>query len=194
MPTLVRKIQASLQRGKILEDRTVFGEYYLIALDGTGYHCSHKVKCEKCCIKNHSIGSKDYYHLMITVAMIHPEQREVSPLAPEPILKDDGTTKNDCERNAAKRVVDDLKREHPRLKAIIVEDALASNGPQINHLKSKGFQQAFSVPNPVITSACSVRSKSAKPGNRGRCGTKRPAPYNVLNGTSDCRSTTRIPT
>ena len=37
--------------------------------------------------------------------VVHPEQREVFPLAPEPIVKGDGATKNDCERNAAKRLL-----------------------------------------------------------------------------------------
>ena len=77
---------------------------------------------------------------MLGAAIIHPEHKEVLPLAPEPILKEDGADKNDCERNAAKRLVNDLRREHPHLKAIIVEDALASNGPHINHLKNKGFR------------------------------------------------------
>ena len=36
--------------------------------------------------------------------------------------------------------MNDLRREHPHLKAIIVEDALASNGPHITHLKNKGFR------------------------------------------------------
>ena len=60
-------------------------------------------------------------------------------MAPEPIRKADGAEKNDCERNAAKRLLDDLRREHPHLKAIIVEDGLALNCPHINHLKSRGF-------------------------------------------------------
>ena len=77
---------------------------------------------------------------MLGAAMTHPEHEEVLPLAPEPILKEDGADKNDCERNAAKRLVNDLRREHPHLKAIIVEDALASNGPHITHLKNKGFR------------------------------------------------------
>ena len=38
-----------------------------------------------------------------------------------------GTTKNDCERNAAKRLLDDLRREHPHMKAVIVEGRLASS-------------------------------------------------------------------
>ena len=50
-------------------------------------------------------------------------------MAPEPIIKGDGMTKNDCERNASKRLLKDLRREHPHLKILIVEDALASNYP-----------------------------------------------------------------
>ena len=72
--------------------------------------------------------------------MIHPDHSVVLPLAPEPIRKEDGAKKNDCERNAAKRLLDDLRRKHPRLKAIIVEDALASNGPHITHLKNRDFR------------------------------------------------------
>ena len=114
-----------LQRGNVLKDWTVFDGHYLIAIDGTGCHSSHKVKCTRCCVKNHRNGLTTYYHQMLGAAMIHPEHEEVLPLAPEPILKEDGADKNDCERNAAKRLVDDLRREHPHLKAIIVEDALA---------------------------------------------------------------------
>jgi len=60
----------------------------------------------------------------------------VIPLAPEPILKSDGTKKNDCERNAAKRLLQHIRREHPHLKFIIVEDGLSSNGPHIRLLKA----------------------------------------------------------
>ena len=114
--------------------------HYLIAIDGTGSRSSHKVNCKKCCVKNHRNGSKTYSYQMLGAAIIHPDHSEVLPLAPEPIRKEDGVKKNDCERNAAKRLLDDLRREHPHLKAIIVEDGLASNGPHINHLKSKGFR------------------------------------------------------
>ena len=72
--------------------------------------------------------------------MIHPDHSEVLPPAPEPIRKIGGATKNDCERNAVKRLADDLGREHPCLKAIIVDDALASNGPHITQLKNKDFR------------------------------------------------------
>ena len=105
-------------------------DHYLIAIDGTGTHSSHKVKCEKCCVKDHHRnGSKTYFHQMLGAAIIHLDHSEVLALAPEPIRKKDGAKKNDCERNTAKRLLDDLRREHPRLKAIIVEDGLASSVP-----------------------------------------------------------------
>lgn len=56
------------------------------------------------------------------------------PLAPEPIVRADGDTKNDCERNAAKRLLSDLRREHPHLKVLIVEDGLGSNFPHLSLL------------------------------------------------------------
>ena len=37
--------------------------------------------------------------------MVHPTQKTVLPIAYEPITKHDGDNKNDCERNAAKRLV-----------------------------------------------------------------------------------------
>ena len=125
-----KNIFSFLQRGNVLKNWTVFDGHYPIAIDGTGCHSSHKVRCKSCCVKNHRNGKTTYHHPMLGAAIIHPEHEEVLPLAPEPILREDGADKNDCERNAAKRLVNDLRREHPHLKAIIVEDALASNGPQ----------------------------------------------------------------
>ena len=120
--------------------KTGFGGHLLISVDGTGHYSSHKVKCKHCCVKNHRDGSKTYYHQVLGAAIIHPDMKAVFPLAPEPIRKEDGTKKNDCERNAAKRFLDDLRREHPHMKAVIVEDGLASNGPHIKALKEKNFR------------------------------------------------------
>lgn len=75
-----------------------------------------------------------YYHNMFCAAIVHPDKKIVLPLAPEPIMKADGATKNDCERNASKRLYADARREHPHLKFIVVEDALASNVPHLTDL------------------------------------------------------------
>ncbi len=42
------QIHAALQRGKVLEGRTVFDGHLLISVDGTGQHSSHKVGCRRC--------------------------------------------------------------------------------------------------------------------------------------------------
>lgn len=73
---------------------------------------------------------------MLGAVLVHPDHKEVFPFAPEPILKQDGASKNDCERNAAKRLLSDVRREHPHLKLIGVEDGRASNGPHIRHLQA----------------------------------------------------------
>jgi hypothetical protein len=78
-------------------------------------------------------------------AIVHPDHPEVVPLCPEPIIKQDGAQKNDCERNAAKRFLAHLHREHPRLPLIIVEDALSANAPHIQELRRYGFHFILGV-------------------------------------------------
>jgi len=75
---------------------------------------------------------------MLGAVIAHPNCRHVIPFCPEPILKQDGTTKNDCERNAFNRFLGDLKREHPRLNLTVCSDALSANAPHVNELKRLG--------------------------------------------------------
>lgn len=131
-----KQIFAYLQRGKVLETFRFWNGYHIAALDGTGQFSSEKVHCDNCCEKHHRNGTKEYYHHMLGAVLLHPDRKEVIPLAPEPIVKGDGFTKNDCERNAAKRLLSDLRREHPHLKILIVEDGLASNFPHLSLLDS----------------------------------------------------------
>lgn len=46
------------------------------------------------------------------------------------------TKKNDCERNACKRFLENFRREHPHLKAILVEDGLSSTAPNIRMIEA----------------------------------------------------------
>ena len=124
-----------LQRGKALEPFVFYQGCYLLSLDGTGYFSSSSIHCESCLEKvNKQTGEITYQHQMLAAVMMHPDHREVIPLAPEPIQRQDGSQKNDCERNAAKRLLRQIRREHPHLKLIVVEDGLASNAPHIREL------------------------------------------------------------
>jgi hypothetical protein len=133
---LYKALLAQLQRGKGLEGFAYLDGHYLLSLDGTGYFSSSTIHCPQCGEKHHRNGTITYYHQMLGAVLVHPDHSEVFPLAPEPILKQDGARKNDCERNAAKRLLTDLRREHPHLKLIVVEDGLASNAPHIRQLQA----------------------------------------------------------
>ncbi len=135
-----KRLFALAQRSKILEPYVHLNGRYLLSIDGTGFFSSHEIHCENCCVKHHRDGSITYYHQMLAGVIVHPERKNVIPLCPEFIQKQDGSNKNDCERNAAKRFLEALKREHPHLSLIIVEDGLASNAPHIELLESHGHQ------------------------------------------------------
>lgn len=124
-----------LQRGKVLEEFQFLGGHYLLSLDGTGYFASKTIHCPNCLEKHLRNGEVLYHHQMLGAAIVHPDRAEVLPLMPEPIIKQDGEQKNDCERNAAKRFLAALRQDHPHLSLIVTEDALSSNAPHIHELQ-----------------------------------------------------------
>lgn len=141
-----KSIFAYLQRGKVLETYRYLEGHYIVSIDGTGQFSSNKVHCHNCCEKTHRHSDDiTYYHQMLGASLVHPDQKVVIPLAPEPIVKGDGSSKNDCERNASKRLLRDLRREHPHLKLLIVEDALASNYPHLSLLDSLSMAYIIGV-------------------------------------------------
>jgi len=140
-----KTIFAYLQRGKMLERYKYLGDYYLISIDGTGQYSSKKVCCKNCCEKHHRNGEISYYHQMLGAVIVHPDEKVVIPLAPEPIVKGDGDNKNDCERNASKRLLNDYRREHLHLRGIVIEDALASNYPHLLLLDSLELEYIVGV-------------------------------------------------
>lgn len=127
---------AQLQRAKELEQFKFINDTYLLALDGTGVFESDTIQCGNCCVKIHrKDNSKTYYHQILCGALVHPNRRTVIPFAPEPIMKTDGFTKNDCEINAGKRFINDFRREHPHLKVTLLADSLYSKGPFLQILR-----------------------------------------------------------
>jgi hypothetical protein len=135
----------ALQRGKALEEMVFVQGHYLLALDGTGYFSSQQIHCESCLETHHRNGTVTYRHQMLAAALVHPDRREVIPLMPEPIIKQDGTAKNDCERNAAKRFITKLRQDHPHLKLIVTEDSLSSNAPHIDVLQAHNLHYILGV-------------------------------------------------
>jgi len=128
-----------LQRSKELEQYQFYDGKYLITVDGSEYFNSESVHCPLCLSRNKSSGSVEYYHQAVQPALVHPDHRQVLPLAPEFIRVQDGSNKQDCETNASRRVLQRIRGEHPQLPMIIVADSLYSTAPCVGQLKELRF-------------------------------------------------------
>lgn len=110
-------------------------DYTCLSLDGVEHFCSKKVSCPFCLQRKHRDGSTSFYHSMLSAAIVHPERSEVFALDHEPIVREDGATKNDCERSAIQRQLDHIERQYPDFKAIMTMDALYSCAPVIRRIE-----------------------------------------------------------
>jgi hypothetical protein len=45
----------------------------------------------------HKNGKTGYHHAMLSAVLVHPEEKEVFVMDNEPIIGQDGSSKNDCE-------------------------------------------------------------------------------------------------
>jgi hypothetical protein len=105
-----------LQRGKHLEGYRVFGKYYLGVVDGSKYFGSEKIHCPGCLtqeIKKKRETVIRRSHQIVQAAIVHPKKSQVVPLAPEEVKNTDGSDKQDCETNAAKRLLEKIRRTTP---------------------------------------------------------------------------------
>lgn len=123
------------QRAGALRDFAMWDNQYLLALDGSGYFFSDSVQCEQCIEKKNQDGTKSYYHQMFAGALVHPDKKTVIPFCPESIQKQDGSTKNDCERSAMKRFLQQFRKDHPKLRVVVLTDALHATLPMLADMK-----------------------------------------------------------
>jgi hypothetical protein len=149
VPTHIRRpfrsVLHQLQRGKVLPKMTCLGGHLLLAIDGTGIHSSENIGADYCLTKERRNGTIEYHLQMVTGAFVSPDCKEVLPLCPELIRRQDGSTKNDCERNATRRFIADFRREHPHLKVIVTEDGLSANAPHIKDLMAHDLRYILSA-------------------------------------------------
>jgi hypothetical protein len=133
-----RDVFRRLQRDHVLAGFTTLGGRYLVSLDGTNYFSStaDEIHCPECLVQRDASGAVTHRHKLLGAAVVHPDRREVIPLAPEPIVNGDGHKKNDCERNATRRWLVGFRRDHPRLPVVVVEDDLAANAPHLRDLRA----------------------------------------------------------
>lgn len=134
-----------LQRGKHLEGYRVLRDFHVISVDGSGYFSSDKIHCSGCLKRETKKGKIGYEHKIVQAALMHPDKRQVFPLAPEEVKNTDGQDKQDCEVEAGKRLVRKIRRPHGKLKIIIVGDSLYSKQPFMEELAEERMRYVLVV-------------------------------------------------
>ncbi|OHD70566.1 MAG: hypothetical protein A2177_05795 [Spirochaetes bacterium RBG_13_68_11] len=118
-----------------LSDSGVLGRFqflpdcHLLTLDGSQYFASGRLQCPHCLVKEHKDGRREYSHQILQATVAYPDLRQLIPLAPEFIANEDGHDKQDCEINAAKRLIARLRASGEHVPFIIVGDGLYSKQP-----------------------------------------------------------------
>jgi hypothetical protein len=143
--TLFAKLFNKLSQAGVIKEYEYWKGRLLISIDGVEHFCSTKVHCNHCTTRTHRNGATSYHHSGLAAVLVHPDQEEVFTLDFEPILNADGAKKNDCERNAAKRLCQALDERYPGLKPILVEDALYANAPHIRQITGSGWLFVLNV-------------------------------------------------
>jgi hypothetical protein len=112
--------------------------YHIVSVDGVEFFSSTSVCCPGCIEKRQSNGTTSHHHQMLCAVLVHPDKQTVLPIASEPISCRDGQEKNDCELNAAKRLLDDFPALPSAESCLFVEDALYANGPHLRKILGRG--------------------------------------------------------
>lgn len=141
-----------LEKAGILQDYSYkIGSvaYLLVSCDGVQHFSSKSISCPCCLTKAHKDGSTTFHHNMLCAALVHPQKRETFIVNVEPTVCQDGVLKNDCERNAAKRLQANMKLDYGsyqnKYNFLFVEDALYANAPHIRELSGNGFSYILNV-------------------------------------------------
>jgi len=137
------KLFHELRRHHHLKPFEIMPGIYLYSVDGSQHHSSKKVTCEHCLSKKHRNGEVSYSHSVLQGAIMHPSQRQVIPLMPEMVRNEDGTKKQDCELNASKRFLSQLRQTHPKLGLMICGDGLFSHQPMIEETLAQGMHYLY---------------------------------------------------
>lgn len=137
-PDQVRKgfheLYKRIRRIGILKSYRYWSQHLVVSVDGVEHFCSESINCKHCMERKKRDGSISYYHSMLSAVLVHPDHKEVFILDNEPIVKQDGATKNDCEQNAAQRLFNHLETLYAKTSMVFVFDALFAYNTIIRRL------------------------------------------------------------
>lgn len=144
---VIRKMVTSLIRGKQFNRNRLLGKYWRVILDGTGLFCFREKHCENCLrTERHTSDGKKtklYYHKVVEAKIVLSDSIVVS-LGTEFIENEsEDVEKQDCEINAAKRLMARIKAEYPRLPICVQGDALYAAEPIMRLCREYNWKYIF---------------------------------------------------
>lgn len=144
---LRKKMVTSLIRGKQFNRDRLTGKYWRTVLDGTGLCCFKEKHCENClCTTRKNADGKIekfYYHKVLEAKLVLSDNVVIS-IGTEFIENEkEDVSKQDCELNAAKRLLKRLKKEYPRLPFCIQGDALYAVEPFMQLCREYHWEYLF---------------------------------------------------
>jgi hypothetical protein len=113
--------------------------FYVAALDGTDYFHSQALNCPACLQRRDKTGQMHFYHTVVAATLVKANSHKIWPLDAEAVANEDGNEKQDCEINAAKRLLPRLRQEHPHLPLLLTADDLYSRAPFVALCQEYGF-------------------------------------------------------
>ena len=144
---LRKKMVTSLIRGKQFNRSRLQGKYWRVILDGTGLFYFKEKHCENCLVttKKTEDGKtiKLYYHKVLEAKIVLSDNVVIS-LGTEFIENEnEDVNKQDCEINAAKRLLKRIKKEHPKLLICVQGDALYATEPMMHLCREYHWEYIF---------------------------------------------------
>jgi len=138
-----------LIRTKDYTDFTLDGRY-IVVIDGTDYayfkkkHCEHDL-VRKTVDKESGEVRYDYFHKVLEAKLLLGPGLVISIGSEFIENEDEHVSKQDCELNAAHRLIKKIKKAFPRLKIVILGDALYAAMPFMKAVKDCKWDYIFRV-------------------------------------------------
>lgn len=144
---LRKRMISSLLRGKQFYHSRLLGRYWRVILDGTGLFYFKERHCPNCLSETRKGEDgrvvKRYYHKVLEAKLVLGEKLVLS-LGTEFIENEkEDVPKQDCELNAAKRLLARIKKEYPRLRICLQGDALYAAEPMMRLCRENSWSYIF---------------------------------------------------
>ena len=131
----------SFSRGKLL------GQYWRVILDGTGLFYFKEKHCKNCLsatvIQKDGTKAKAYYHKVLEAKLVLSEKIVISLDTEFIENENEDVAKQDCEINAAKRLLRRLAGDYPKLPVCIQGDSLYETEPLMKICRGKKWKYIF---------------------------------------------------